>query len=87
MLSLWMHLAATPVKKGMEQEEKKNIISRGTVVKQTATTNCNHFTVLGFTAATRDPIMCAIIVSGKTMKPEVVTGLDLFAKKLEKSQS
>jgi hypothetical protein len=60
---------------------EKKIVSRGTVAKETATTNCNHFTVLGFTAATGDPIMCAIIVSGKTMKPEVVTGLDVFAKK------
>jgi hypothetical protein len=29
--------------------------------------------------------MCVIIVSGKTMKPKVVTGLNVFAKKLEKN--
>jgi hypothetical protein len=61
---------------------EKKIVSRGTVAKETATTNCNHFTVLGFTAGTGEPIMCAIIVSGKTMRPEVVTGLDLFATKI-----
>jgi hypothetical protein len=31
---------------------------------------------------TGEAIMCAIIASGKTMKPEVVTGLDLFATKI-----
>jgi len=66
----------------VEQKEEKKIVSRGSVAKETATTNCNHFTVLGFTTATGDPIMCAIIVAGKTMKFKVVTGLDLFAKQI-----
>jgi hypothetical protein len=61
---------------------ERKIVSRGTVAKESATTNSNHFTVLGFTAATGEAIMCAIIASGKTMKPEVVTGLDLFATKI-----
>jgi hypothetical protein len=60
---------------------KKKIVVRGTVAKETATTNHNHFTVLGFTAATGEPFMCAIIVSGKTMKPEIITGLDVFTEK------
>ncbi len=59
--------------------EKKKIVSRGTVAKEVATTNCNHFTILGFTAATRQPIMCAVMISGKTIHPEAITGLDLFA--------
>jgi hypothetical protein len=61
---------------------EKKIVSRGTVAKEMATTNSNHFTVLGFTAATGEAIMCAIIVAGKTIKPEVITGLDAFASKI-----
>jgi hypothetical protein len=61
---------------------EKNIVSRRAVTKESATTNSNHFTILGFTAATGEAIMCTIIASGKTMKPEVVTGLDLFATKI-----
>jgi hypothetical protein len=60
---------------------EKKIIVRGTVAKETVTTNNNHFTVLGFTAATGEPVMCAIIVSGKTMKPEIITSLDVLAEK------
>jgi hypothetical protein len=65
MLYLWMKLDATQVKKGIEQEVEKKIISSGTVTKETAPKNYNHFTILGFTAPTGDPIMCAIIVSSK----------------------
>jgi hypothetical protein len=60
---------------------EKKIIVRGTVAKETVTTNNNHFTVLGFTAATGEPVMCAIIVSRKTMKPEIITSLDVLAEK------
>jgi hypothetical protein len=71
--------------RGWSKRRRNKIVSKGTVAKETATTNFNHFTVLVFTAATGGPIMCAIIVSGKIMKPKVVTGLDMFAKKLEKN--
>jgi hypothetical protein len=37
--------------------------------------------VLGFTAATGEPIMCAVILEGKVMCPEVITGLDVFTTK------
>ena len=53
------------------------------MAKEVATTNCNHFTVLGFTAATGQPIMCAVIISGKTIHPEAITGLDLFATQID----
>ncbi len=66
---------------GARGGERKNV-SRGTVAKESATTNSKHFTVLGFTTTTGEAIMCTIIASGKTMKPEVVTGLDLFATKI-----
>jgi hypothetical protein len=61
---------------------ERKIVGRGSVPRERATTNDTHFTVLGFTAATGEPIMCAIIVEGKTIKPEVVTGLDVFATKI-----
>ena len=38
-----------------------------------------HFTVLGFTAANGNPIMCAIIFAAKTLEDEWVLGLDPFA--------
>jgi len=61
--------------------EKKKVVRR-TVAKESATTNNNHFTILDFTAATDEPVMCAIIISGKTIKPEVKTGLEAFAEKV-----
>jgi hypothetical protein len=61
---------------------ERKIVGRGSVPRESATTNDTHFTVLGFTAATGEPIMCAVIIEGKTMKPEVVTGLDVFATKI-----
>ena len=61
---------------------ERKIVGRGSVPRESASTNDTHFTVLGFTAATGQPIMCAVIVEGKTLKPEVVTGLDVFATKV-----
>jgi len=41
---------------------------------------CN--TLLGFTAATGEPVMCAIIMAGKSINSDVVTGIDVFAEKI-----
>ena len=38
-----------------------------------------HFTVLGFTAANGEPLLCAILFAAKSMKREWVTGFDPFA--------
>jgi hypothetical protein len=38
-------------------------------------TNDNHFTVLGFTTATGEPIMGAVIVAIKSIRPEYITVL------------
>jgi len=46
--------------------------------QQRAATKDAHFTVLGFTAATGKPLMCAIIFSGKAMKEEWKLGFDPF---------
>jgi hypothetical protein len=55
------------------------VVGRGEVATQRAASSDNHFTVLGFTAATGDPVMCAIIFEGDEIRPEVATGLDIFA--------
>jgi hypothetical protein len=46
--------------------------------QQRAATKDAHFTVLGFTAANGEPIMCAIIFAAKTMKEEWALGYDPF---------
>jgi len=37
-----------------------------------------HFTILGFTAATGEPGMCAIIFAGEELKLMMVQGLEPF---------
>ena len=61
---------------------QKKIVPRGTVPKESATTNDNHFTLLGFTAATGEPVMCAIIMAGKSINSDAVTGVNVFAQKV-----
>jgi hypothetical protein len=46
---------------------------------QRAATKDAHFTVMGFTVASGDPVMCAIIFAAKVFKDEWRTGVDLFA--------
>ena len=56
------------------------VCKRGTIPQQQASTNNNHFTVLPFTAANGEPVMCAIIFEGKEgLKAEWETGIDMFA--------
>lgn len=69
-----------PGRSWSKRRREKNVM-RGTVAKEAATTNNNHFTIHGFTAATGEPITCTIIVLGKTMKPEVFTGFNVFTTK------
>ena len=47
--------------------------------QQRSATKDAHFTVLGFTAATGEPVMCAIIFAAKELDPAWVIGLDPFA--------
>jgi hypothetical protein len=56
---------------------ERKFVSQGTVPKESAATNSNHF--ISFTVATGEPIMFAVIVSGKSIRPEVITSLDIFA--------
>jgi len=43
--------------------------------------------MLGLTAATGEPVMCALIMKGKTIKADAITGIDIFADVLEKNQT
>jgi len=47
--------------------------------QQRAATKDVQFTVLGFTTADGEPLLCAIIFAAKTMKQEWVTGFDPLA--------
>jgi hypothetical protein len=47
--------------------------------QQRAATKDAHFTMLGFTSANGEPIMCMIIFTVKTMKDEWSMGFDPFA--------
>jgi hypothetical protein len=47
--------------------------------QQQAATKDTHFTALGFTAATGDPVMCAIIFAAKTIEEQWRLGFDAFA--------
>ena len=62
---------------------QKRIVPRGTVPKESPATN-QPFTMLGFTAATGEPVMCALIMKGKTIKSDMITGIDIFADVIEK---
>jgi hypothetical protein len=44
-----------------------------------ASTKDAHFTVLGFTAANGNPVLCPIIFASKALEEEWVLGLDPFA--------
>ena len=62
---------------------QKKIVPGGTVPKESATTNDNHFTLLGCTAATGEPVMCTIIIVGKTINSDAVTGIEVFTEKVD----
>jgi len=52
-----------------------------------ATTKDANFTVLGFTAANGELLLCAIIFAAKSMKREWVTGFDPFAERIENEEN
>jgi hypothetical protein len=57
---------------------EKYLCIKGGRPQQRSATKDGHFTVLGFTAATGEPVMCAIIFAAKELDPSWVLGLDLF---------
>ena len=38
-----------------------------------------HFTLMGFTALTGEPVMCVIIIKGKERSAAIETGIDVLA--------
>ena len=81
-LFLWTKLDVILVKREMAMSVVKRKLFQGAVPKESATTYDNHFTLLGFNAATGEPVMCAIIIEGKSINSDTVTGIDLFAEKV-----
>jgi hypothetical protein len=53
--------------------------ARGQTAEVTAATSEAHFTVLGFTAATGEPVMFAIIFAASEMTQELQLGVDIQA--------
>jgi hypothetical protein len=61
--------------------------ARGQTAEITAATSEAHFTVLGFTAATGEPVMCAIIFAASEMTQELQLGIDILAPMVEGDDS
>ncbi len=61
---------------------ERKIVGRGQVPKESATTIDNHFTILGFTSSSGEPIMCGVIIEGSKIPSNIVTGMDIFAAKI-----
>jgi hypothetical protein len=60
---------------------------KGQTAEVTAATSDAHFTVLGFTAATGEPVMCAIIFAAGEMTQELQLGVDIRAPLVEGDDS
>jgi hypothetical protein len=59
--------------------EQTYLCSKDVQPQQRASTKDTHFTVLGFTAANGDPLLCAMIIAAKTLKEEWIMGFDPLA--------
>jgi hypothetical protein len=57
------------------------LVEKNTVGKQTCSATDHRFTVLGFTAATGEPVMCVVIFQGERseLPLHVSQGIDIFA--------
>jgi len=51
----------------------------GQVGQRKISTKDKHYTLLGLTLLTGRPLMCVVIMAGDKPKPEVETGIDIFA--------
>ena len=57
----------------------KYYCGRGCVPQNQSSSNDKHFTMLGFTALSGQPVMCLVIIAGVQEKWEVETGIDTDA--------
>ena len=62
--------------------DQKFACRRGTKPKKKATKQEKHFTLLGLTLLTGEPLMCVIIFSGENEKTFVETGVDPNCEKI-----
>ena len=51
--------------------------SKGGRAQQIVASNASHFTVLGFTAGTGEPIMCAVIFKASEVTTQMQMGVDI----------
>ena len=57
----------------------KFVCGKGTVPRTKASTDDKRYTIMGFTAATGEPVMCVIIFQGVQKNINIEMGVDLFA--------
>eukprot|EP00549_Striatella_unipunctata_P024001 CAMPEP_0118715736 /NCGR_PEP_ID=MMETSP0800-20121206/27067_1 /TAXON_ID=210618 ORGANISM="Striatella unipunctata, Strain CCMP2910" /NCGR_SAMPLE_ID=MMETSP0800 /ASSEMBLY_ACC=CAM_ASM_000638 /LENGTH=145 /DNA_ID=CAMNT_0006621991 /DNA_START=158 /DNA_END=595 /DNA_ORIENTATION=- len=57
---------------------QRHLLETNTKVEQESSTTNRHFTVLGFTAATGEPVICAVIIASAKLAGDVVLGFDLL---------
>jgi hypothetical protein len=69
----------TSQKKDGHKGGEELLVRKGRKAQQKAATKDAHFTVMGFTAANGEPIMCCIIFAKAVMDPAWQLGLDPFA--------
>ena len=62
---------------------EKRLTKRGSTPKQMCSSSDAHWTLLGFTDATGQPVMCGIIFKGDSLTPEERLGFDIFAPVVE----
>ena len=60
-------------------ENGRLLKARGQMAEVTAARSKAHFTVRGFTAATGEPVMCAIIFAASEMMQELQLGINIQA--------
>ena len=55
------------------------VCDRGTSPKEKSSSKSKHWTLIGLTSLSGDPVMCICIFSGLNKLPLVETGMDIFA--------
>ena len=58
---------------------EKIVCGRGTSPKEKCSSKSKHWTLIGLTSLSGDPVMCICIFSGLNRIPLVETGMDIFA--------
>ena len=64
----------------------KFLCARGDVPRNKTSGNDRHFTTIGLTLLTGDPLMCIVVMKGKRPKSEVELGIDQFIKIVGKKE-